>query len=359
MNKPIKFYAIGDPHISKRHLSLSQEAISGTIRLLEKRTDVDLVVIMGDILDRHDDAKLTFQRMAIDWVNQLVSIAEREAQKKDGKNIVIVVLIGNHDRPNNQDVFSEIHPFMGMQDIPKRLYIVNKPKAVSINGSLILFTPYVPPGKLESSFGEYLKLMHASGKWKQISSMRDFALIFSHQEYKDAPYGPIISVKGDEWPENYPMNISGHIHTRLLLKPNLLYTGSLYPITTSESNDKGVISGEYNPSTKKLDYRTIRVVTSQKVVMKLSATNEDDVREMIHLDRENTKYIIQGTAEELASVKKRIQDAKSLHPINVSFDLRIPDPSTIRKGKMQSYDEIVRSKATTTSVRNLLEEIIS
>lgn len=353
MSKTIKFYAIGDPHIAKRHLSLSQEAINGTIKLLDKRPDVDLVVIMGDILDRHDDVKLTFQRMAIDWVKKLVAIADRE-EKNTGKKIVIAVLIGNHDRPSNQDFFSDIHPFMGMDDIPNRLFIVNKPKAININGLKILFMPYVPPGKFLDGFNSYLKAMHNGDKWKAINSIKDFSLIFSHQEYKGAPYGPIVSTNGDEWPSDYPMNISGHIHTRIWLKDNILYTGSLYPITTAESNDKGVICGTFNADTRKIDFKVTRVVTSQKVVLKIGAKDADAIREMLNLDRENTKYIIQGTADELASIKYQAQGKN----LNISYDVRVADPSSDKTHKLLDYDEIVRSKATENGVRILLEEVM-
>lgn len=354
MSKTIRFQAIGDPHISKRHLNLSQEAIAGTIKLLDKRPDTDIVVIMGDILDRHDDVKLTFQRMAIDWIRELVAIAERE-EKKNNKKIVIAVLIGNHDRPSNQDFFSEVHPFMGMEDIPNRLYIVNKPKAIVVNGSKILFMPYVPPGTFVERFHAYLSAMHKNDKWKAIKDIKDFSLIFAHQEFEGAPYGPITSTKGDKWPDDYPTVISGHIHVRMWLKNNILYTGSLYPITTAESNDKGVICGEFNPDTKKVDYKTTRVVMSQKTIIRLNAKDADGVREMVNLDRENTKYIIQGTADELAGIKSQVQ-GKGL---NVAYDVRVIEPSTIKSQKSVDYDEIVRSKLLDVGVRTLLEEIMA
>lgn len=351
MPKSIKFYAIGDPHIAKRHMHLSNEAINGTLKLFQKQPDIDVIVIMGDILDRHDDVKLTFQHMAINWIKSLVSIAEQN-ERKSNRKTVIAVLIGNHDRPSNQDCFSDIHPFMGMQDISGRLYIVNKPKAVVINGEKILFMPYVPPGRLVEGFREYLNLMHKEEKWKSIKSIKDFSLIFCHQEFEGAPYGPITSTKGDKWPLDYPMVISGHIHSRMMLQQNILYTGSLYPIVMSESNDKGVIVGEYIAGN--LDYRTVRVVTSQKKVMRLTAKDEDAIREMISLERENTKYIIQGTSDEIASIKPMIKGKD----LNIAYDVRVSQPSTTHDHKMIDYDDIVRSKAKDAGVSELLEEIM-
>lgn len=354
MSKRIRFQAIGDPHISKRHLNLSQEAIAGTLKLFEKRPDVDIVTIMGDILDRHDDVKLTFQRMAIDWIRKLVAIADKE-EKQNGRKIVIAVLIGNHDRPSNQDFFSEIHPFMGMEDISGRLLIVNKPKAVAVNGSKILFMPYVPPGRFIEGFNAYLGEMHKASRWLSIKSIKDFSLIFAHQEFEGAPYGPITSLKGDKWPKEFPTVISGHIHSRMWLQENILYTGSLYPITTAESNDKGVICGEYDPDTHKIDFKTTRVVMSQKTIIRLNAKDADGIREMVNLDRENTKYIVQGTSEEIASVKPQVQGKG----INIAYDVRVLEPSTLKQQKNIDYDEIIRAKAIHTGVISLLEEIMA
>lgn len=354
MSKSIRFHAIGDPHIAKRHLNLSMEAINGTIKLLEKRPDVDLVVIMGDILDNHDDAKLTFQRIAIDWINKLVATAE-EQEKKNDRKIVIAVLIGNHDRPNNQDCFSDIHPFMGIQDIPNRLYIVNKPKAVSINGTKVLFMPYLPPGKFQEGFNAYLEAVHKIGKWMNIKSIKDFPLIFAHQEFEGAVYGPTCSSKGDKWPKDFPLVISGHIHTRAWLQDNIFYTGSLYPITMAESNDKGVICGEFFPDTKKMEYKTVRVVVSQKNVIHLTADDQDGIREMICLDRENTKYVLECTATERASILEKIGEKK----LNIAFDIRVKDPTNINPSLYQSYDEILRNEVQDEEQKKLLEEIMS
>lgn len=352
MNRLIKFHAIGDPHISKRHISLSQEAIAGTIKLLEKRVDVDIVTIMGDILDRHDDVKLTYQRMAIDWINRLVKVINDRRS-----NTIVAVLIGNHDRPSNQDFFSETHPFMGMNDIAGRLYIVNKPKAVSVNGQKVLFMPYLPPGRFIEGFNTYLGLMHQHSKWLSIQGINDFSLIFAHQEFKGAPYGPITSSKGDVWPNDYPIVVSGHIHTRVWLQDNILYTGSLYPITTAESNDKGVVCGSYNPSTNRIEYTTVRVVSTEKVVLHIDAKDDDAIREMVTLDREHTKYIIRGTSMDIASIKNRIRSTNK--DINIAYDIRVEEPSTIRSNTSIEYNDIVRKKAEEASISYLLEEIIA
>lgn len=340
----LRFHAIGDPHISKRHIGLSMEAIENTIKYINKNPNVHFIVIMGDILDTHDESKLTLQRIAIDWINRL------------SEKIHTIVLIGNHDRPSNMDMFSETHPFMGMKDIPGKLTIVNKPKALIIKGEdtkphTVLFMPYVPPGKFISGFNLFLDQMHKVGKWKSIRGIGDFPLVFAHQEFKGAPYGPVVSTKGDVWPDTYGQIISGHIHTRIRLTNNIYYTGSLYPITTAESNDKGIVTCTYNSSTRKLDTKVVRIVMSQKAIYRIKASDSDAVMEMIALDRENTKYIVQGTSDELASIKHQVSGKK----LNIAYDARHAEPSTV---SIMDYDTILRSKVKDPVVLALLEEIL-
>jgi len=72
---------------------------------------------------------------------------------------------------------------------------------------------------------------------------------------------------------------------------NIFYTGSLYQITASEGNDKGVICGEYNSITRKFTYGTTRVVMSQKEIIPIDASDENSILEMINLNRENTNIL--------------------------------------------------------------------
>lgn len=341
MSKAITFHAIGDVHISDRHLNLSHEAMENCIKLVQKRPDVDVVVIMGDILDRHDNVKLTHLNMAISFIKRMSELRPT------------VVLIGNHDRVNNKDFMSDVHPFMGLSDIPGKLYFASRPKVLRFAAKYhVLFMPYVPPGRFEEAINLFIDDMHKVGKIKEISGVKDFSLIFAHQEFEGAPCGPISSIKGDKWPADYPMVISGHIHTRMLLKDNIYYTGSLYPITTSEGNDKGVITGSYDPLTRMLDCKKpVRVITSQKVVLHVNAKDEDSIREMLTLDREHTKYVVTGTPEELASIKAKAKEKN----LNIVYDAR-PNRSMIQS---TTFDGIISKYITDDNLKTLLAEVVT
>lgn len=346
MAKEIKFHAIGDVHIADRHMAMCDEAMAKVIVLIEKRPDVHLVVIMGDILDRHNNVKLTHQRKAINWIHDM-----HERCKQN--NIVLAVIIGNHDRPNNQDCFSDIHPFMGIQDVANSLYIVSKPKAIVINEQKILLMPYVSPGRFMEGFNAYMNGMHKQNLWRTIHSIKDFHLVFGHQECKGAPYGPVVSTIGDEWPLDYPMLISGHIHTRIKLQENLLYTGSLYPITVSEGSDKGAITGTYRPSDRHLEFKVLRVVTSQKKIERIAANEIIGVTAMRVIPDANTKYVVSGTAEEVAAVKQQMHGIG----VNVAYDVRPHDRPKISNA---SYDAILKDMiAGDEGLAHMLEECMA
>lgn len=351
--QPIRFIAVGDPHIAKRHLGLSREAMANTLKVVQERAkDIQMVVIMGDILDRHDDAKLTYMRLARDWIVALSKVK------------LTVVLIGNHDRPSNQDIFSNVHPFMDLQDVDKTLYIVDRPKALAFprfkpgepkvgkEQWYVLFMPYLPPGLFQDSFSKYMeKVSKVTGKKPQ--SMESFDLIFAHQEFKGAPYGPIVSVKGDPWPSTYPFIVSGHIHTRTYIQENIYYTGSLYPTNISESSDKGLIVASYHPDTKSLETEVVPVVSTVRSTIEIALPNEDAVREMVLLDRAQTRYIIVGTPEDVAEVRSQIKTKNK--DIDCVYDIR---PKRSKEYRNVDFDTIIRDRVKDDDVASIFEEIM-
>ncbi len=347
--KPIRFIAIGDPHIAKRHLVLSQEAMANSLKLAEEHKGaIDMIVVMGDILDRHDDVKLTYMHMARDWIMALSKIK------------MTIVLMGNHDRPSNQDIFSEIHPFMGIQDIVKTLYIVDRPKAIALSRGkgipghwLVLFMPYLPPGAFQDSFQRYLDRMHEGGGWEAVKSIQSFDLIFAHQEFKGALYGPIVSTKGDDWPLAYPFIVSGHIHTRTYIQENIYYTGNLYPTNISEGDDKGLILGTYIPDLRRLETQIMPVIRQVRATIEIALPNQDAVSEMTVLERENTRYIVTGTPEQVAEVK--VQVGLKGKAIDIIYDIR---PEKSKGHKYADFDTMIREKPKDLDTASILEEIM-
>jgi DNA repair exonuclease SbcCD nuclease subunit len=356
----IRFHLIGDPHISDRHINLSKEAIENTIKLVKLRPDVDFVVVMGDVLDKHNKIEQSLQYLAHDWVKRLAEIKPT------------FVLIGNHDREHDKKFRSRVHPFMGLEDwkIPKkdkdgnvmrdkdgnvimisRLTIVFEPTVRRLHGAAILFMPFVVPGSFVPTVDKYLNLAHKKGVISEIKSIKDFDLIFAHQEFKGAPYGPLTSQRGDEWPLKNPMVVSGHIHTRVFLQENIYYTGSLYPTNISESYDKGIITASYQIEDRKFHISEIvRVVMEHKRLYRVDATNMDSILEMVNLNRPDVRYVVKGTAEQISVVKARAKDCN----VKIVYDVVIQS----RTSSCLGYDQILSKKVTSMSMRSLLEKIV-
>jgi DNA repair exonuclease SbcCD nuclease subunit len=172
----ITFHAIGDVHISDNHLHLSREAMAGSIKLVEKDRDVDFVVVMGDVFDRHDNVKLSHMTLAHKFIKDLSALKPT------------VVLVGNHDRVNNKDFMSPIHPYMGIKDEPKKLYIADRPKLLILRKVVdgvekhfkILFMPYVEPGRFVEAINRFIEDSHKLDKHKDITRIEDLTMIFAH-----------------------------------------------------------------------------------------------------------------------------------------------------------------------------------
>jgi DNA repair exonuclease SbcCD nuclease subunit len=329
----ISFLAIGDVHISDRHLAMTAEAMKRTLELVTKRQDVGFIVVMGDVFDRHANVKLQHMKMAFDWLKSIAAIKRT------------YVLVGNHDRVDNKDFLSDIHPYMGMSSV-ENLYIVSKPTIVRVHQKyMVAFVPYVAPGRFKEAIDWYIDAKHKRKELLHVKSVNDIDLIFGHQDFYGAPHGPITSTTGDKWPLNYPMVISGHIHSRMWLQDNVFYT-----VKISEGNDKGVIFGNYNPSSRKMDISVTKVVTSIKEIRRFTTKDTDSVAEMISLDRENTKYVVQGTVDEVAVVRNMCKGKK----INVVYDVR---PTISKNSESLSYNQILNNLLQDESLRLLLEQL--
>ena len=343
----LKFMAIGDIHIADRHMSITEEALSETLKIAAKfESQIQFIVVMGDILDRHKSINMFHLKKAVDFLQSLAKIKST------------FVLIGNHDRPSNKDFMSGVHPFVGINC--HNLVIVSSPRSFvftvqGVNHNL-LFMPYLPPGRFIEAFNTYADAAITAGKWKTKLSIKDFSLIFAHQEFKGAPIGPIRSVNGDDWPSEYPMVISGHIHCRVRLpneKGNIYYTGSLYPVTFSEGTSKGALICQYEVNSKNLHVDVWRTVKSMKVIKSVDAKDSIAVLDMISMDRENTKYVISGTADEISSVKEKV--LKSGKKLNIGYDICIAD--SVSDIPDETFDQILAKMIDKPNIKRVFERL--
>lgn len=205
---------IGDVHIKTNSLNLTELLVDKVCTFVSENR-VDLIVLLGDILDEHEKIHTDAYNCALKAVERLSNLGPP-----------LVVLIGNHDLINNQQFLTDRHGFNALKKW-SNVTIVDTVVSMTIKKHLLYFVPYVPPGRFEEA-------LNTSGdSWKQAS------VIFAHQEFQGCKMGSIISKEGDIWPSEYPLVVSGHIHDYQKLG-NVIYTGTPMQHSFGDSAKKTV-----------------------------------------------------------------------------------------------------------------------
>ena len=206
-NKNLSILVIGDPHFRARWIKTVDEFIRQTLATIEARKP-DVVVVLGDILHDHEQTRESCQTRAINWFREI------------SKHSYLIVLIGNHDRPNNSVFLTHEHFFNGLQDHSQILIVDDKAHATEITKDGHVFrlvsVPYVAPHR----FGEALETLKFSIEEKRPD------IIFAHQEFKGSKMGAIVSEVGYDWPKDAPLMVSGHIHEYHMPQKNMIYVGT-------------------------------------------------------------------------------------------------------------------------------------
>lgn len=225
---------IGDPHFETKNLP-EAEIFIDKVANVARKTKPHFIVCLGDLLHHHERIYVDPLAKAVKFLTTLANYAKT------------FLIVGNHERRNNSDFLSDIHPYVGLKD-SDNIVIVDKPilhTEMSEDETLVsnfLMCPYVPPGRFKEALNT-VKLEQKEG-W----ASQNIDAIFCHQEIRGVQLGAIKSVDGDIWEDDFPTLISGHIHEYNLLKSNVLYVGSPFQQTFSESTNKAVCLFGFNPS---------------------------------------------------------------------------------------------------------------
>lgn len=214
----IKILAIGDPHFQPSNLTDMEEMIEKIDSVIDKEQP-DHVVILGDMLHTHEKVFTPCLNLAFDWIESLASKIKNS----------VYLLVGNHCYINNSQFLTNNHPYNSLKKI-KNVVVVDKviySEDHHFSGYNIAFCPYVPPGRFLEALNTEPESLNAN-------------LIFAHQEFKGAKLGAIISEHGDEYPTDYPLVISGHIHEYSKVQNNILYIGTPIQHTYGDTPDKTI-----------------------------------------------------------------------------------------------------------------------
>lgn len=299
----MKILSIGDPHFKIGNKKETDEMFREIERLVSQ-TKFDKIVVLGDILDTHERIHLTVHKRACDFLLMLSNYSETWA------------LIGNHDRVNNQDFMSELHPFTGLEG--ECLKIVYKTR---VCGDLC-FVPYVPPGKFDKAL-----------EGVDIGDMR---IVFAHQEFKGAKMGAIVSQDGDEWPEDYPLVISGHIHDYQTLG-NVIYVGTPFQHGFSDSIDKKLMIIDIGDD---ISIKRKKINITRKKSVKLTL---EEFESYTPLKNCVTKVYVQGDSKIIREYFERNKEKLSEYNLKVCIrDTSHKD--CIPEEKHISFEEYLKSK---------------
>lgn len=260
----------GDPHIKITELKVSQEMINAILRVAQEKNP-DFIVCLGDTLDRHEIIHTEPLVIATKFLADLSDIAP------------LYLIIGNHDRINNSDYMTERHPFYALKKW-KNVTVVDTTRVVEIQGMKFFFAPYVFPGKFHEALEGF--------------NIQECKAGFAHQEIYGTKMGCVVSIKGDKWPLDYPLLITGHIHDRCSPQQNVLYIGTPRQINFDEECDKTISLFSFEDKIKE---ERISLGLPQKVVVKLTP---DQFSSFKPPSNSQLKVIIEGSKAELQAAMK-------------------------------------------------------
>lgn len=210
----LNFLTIGDLHFKTNNIAQLAEATEKILDIVDQHPELDFVVVLGDVHDK-------FQYIHSQLLTNVSKFFNKLKAKKP-----LYVLVGNHDRCNNSDFLSDVHPFNDFKG-QENIYIADHVLDYTIKGHRLLFVPYVPPGR----FMEALET---------VENPLNCDLIFAHQEFYGVHMGAIVSTKGDKWEIFYPWVITGHIHDYNFNKHNIIYVGTPIQHNYNESPNKTI-----------------------------------------------------------------------------------------------------------------------
>ena len=273
-----KVLVMGDPHFKISNVK-ETEAMTESFLAIAREKSPTFIVVLGDVLDRHESIHVSPLTRATKFLAQLTEIAPT------------FVLIGNHDLKNNRQFLSEEHPFSALKYWGERMTIVDTPIARTFDNKLFVFCPYVPPGR----FVEALNTLNVNGKeiWKEAAE------IFAHQEFKNCKMGPIISDEGDDWDLSYPHVTSGHIHDYQEPQYNILYTGTPMQHAFGDTHDKTVSYLIYENEDR--IHERIDLKLEKKKIVRITAADVSSYQPEENVD---LKIIISGISSEIKGIMK-------------------------------------------------------
>jgi DNA repair exonuclease SbcCD nuclease subunit len=194
----MKLLFIGDPHI-KPDNSEDVDILMNELTRIINGEGFDAIIVGGDVMHYHERLFTPALNKSLSFIDTLRKMA------------FTYVLVGNHDAINNSIFLTDQH-WMNALKSWDNVKIVD----TVVNELDFMLCPYVPPGRLV----EALETFEDKKEWQTKR------LIIAHQEIRGCKMGAIVSTDGDEWLDEWPHLISGHIHDNQRIGRNVYYPGT-------------------------------------------------------------------------------------------------------------------------------------
>lgn len=268
---------IGDIHFRKNHIREGQEFTEKTVKKAKTITNLNFIVLLGDILDSHERTDTTSYNLACNFIEQLSEISK------------VFVLIGNHDIADQNEFLSKRHFFNPLKKWTN-VTIVDSVKSTKFHSQLFVFCPYVPKGRLREALETNTDIL-----WETSTC------IFVHQEVRGCSYGGVVSTDGDVWDRDLPPLISGHIHNSQKIGENVYYPGSSLQIKTNENPDKRVWRVTFAEDRLKIVKIDLKIKFIKKMQLSVDEIKTFDKN---LVDVYNIVLYLSGSRDEFKDLKK-------------------------------------------------------
>lgn len=333
-----KFLIIGDPHFQEKNTIKVKDFMEKLRKILvSKQKEIDSVIVLGDLMHRHNIAE----------INTLVLVDE--FIKMICKNHHTYIIVGNHDRPHHTNYMDNKHAYNAYKRW-KNVTIVDKVKDITINDDRYIFVPYVEPGKFKEAIIETLGEENCMFINDIENDPNPPLTIFCHQEFKGAKMGKIISRNGDEWSEDLPFVIAGHVHCEHWVSDNIYYPGTPMQHTFGEKDNKGILIYDTdNGDLEKIDLRMRKKVTIKVNVSDLedNETKKNTLNDIKNkIENSDVRLKITGDKADIQRLSKDIElnelTTNNKDSFKISYVVKYKVHELARKGNQLSYHEILK-----------------
>lgn len=278
-----KILCIGDPHFKKDNEDETNIMEKEILSVIDNK-EPNIVVVLGDVMHNHGETYIGLFNRANKFLHSI--------SKKMGKKNTFV-LIGNHDRINNKVSIGDDHFFNLFKDIKDGPTIVDDVMIVDREDHKFLFAPYMEP----STLMDYVSPVLSHNKIE----IEDISTYFLHQEIKGCHIGNHLSEIGDEWLEEWPYVMSGHIHEWHMPQPNVCYAGTPMQVSFGCQGRKTISLLTYENSVSIPEQERIELSIPKKIQLKMSCA---DFPSFNYDGKSWVKLKITDTSRKITALKK-------------------------------------------------------